>query len=224
MLNLLRHAVLAGVLALSVAGCSSSTVDSVDTLRLAIRGPQPLLSVEQVNRVGQPLLLARWGMSEASMVRVVDHHNLTEWHGSSQVLVLQHGRLVMTAGLPEQADFLLELGADDPFVVGLQGITEGRQLTRLVDFPQRYLTGLQQQASYHKGPVEGITIMGRQLQLQRIDERLSMPELDFHTVNQYWIEPDSGRILHSRQTLLPGLPPLIMTLLEPQASAPETSR
>lgn len=223
MLNLLRHAVLAGVLALSVAGCSSSTVDSVDTLRLAIRGPQPLLSVEQVNQLGQPLLLARWGMSQASLVRSSERNNLVEWRGNSQVLALQHGRLVMSAGLPEQADLLLSLATNDPFVTGLQHITDGQQLTRQVDFPQRYLTGVPQHASYRKGPLESMTIMGRRLQLQRIDEQLDMPAIGFQTTNQYWIEPDSGRILHSRQTLLPGLPPLTLTLLEPQAGKSEAT-
>ena len=216
----MKHACRAGLLSLivlSLAGCNSMTQTSVENLTLAIRGPAPLLTVDEVNRIGRSILLVNYQQSQSTLGSPAPEQAVAEWHGLQQMLVLHNGRLIQSAGLPEDADMTQTLKADDPFVTGLLQVSDGQMVERQVDFPRRYLTGLRQTATYRRAGEERLTLMGQERQVVRIDERVRMPELGFSTTNRYWLDPASGQVLRSQQTLLPDTSPLIITLLQPDS-------
>lgn len=202
-----------------LAGCNSTTVDSYRTLKLAVSGAPPLVTTDLVAALDRPALAAELGQSQALLVLASRNGQIAEWHGLDQMLVLQNGRLVQSAGLPDGADVTAPLVANDPFLHDLRAIEPGLELTRLVDLPKRYLTDVPQHARYSNGPVRTLTIHGKNLRLQRLDEHVSMPALGFRAHNRYWFDPATGRVVMSEQHLGPGLPLLRLTELLPSDSA-----
>ncbi|WP_339845793.1 YjbF family lipoprotein [uncultured Halopseudomonas sp.] len=200
--------------ALLLPGCNSLMNDSYQTIKLAISGPEPLVTAEYVNTLGRPGLVVRLAQSEALLVRAAENRGVAEWHGLEQMLVTHNGRVVQGAGLPDASDLVAPLTANDPFSNDLRqiGLTE---VVRLVDFPERFLTGIPQISTYELGPLEGVEVMGAELQLQRLDEYVSMPAIGFSATNFYWFEPATGRVVASRQHLAPGLPPMRLIEVRP---------
>ena len=210
------HRVALGVAVIGLAGCNSLTGDAVDTLRIAVTGPEPVATVERVNAVDAPVLLAELGVAEAMLVSPAQQATgVVEWHGVTEMLLTHEGRVIQSAGL--SADVIAPLLPDDPFVVGLHTLADGHTVTRLVDYPALYQTGLRQQAQYQRRKVESITFMGAKHDLLRIDEKIHMPELGFKATNKYWVEPDTGLVRYSEQHLAPDMFPLRLTLVKTSA-------
>lgn len=207
-----------GVAFVGLAGCNSLTGDALDTLNVAVFGPESQISIAQVEAIDAPVLLANLGVAEALLVSPGRGVGLSEWHGRTEMLLTHHGRLVQTAGLP--VDVIAPLVADDPFMTGLHAVADGQEVTRLMDYPAQYRTGLPQHARYKRGKVETVNFMGQDHQLLRVDEYIRMPELDFRARNQYWVEPDTGLVRRSIQHFSPELPPLILTLAKVERGTP----
>ena len=216
--NLLRSAAgcLAGIL---LAGCNSMTSASYNTLKLAISGPESVMTTDTINQLGLPALIARMGLSEALLVRASQYQQTSEWHGAEQGLVTRNGRLIQTAGLPEKADLLAPLLPNDPFLGDLRE-TDGTTVTRMIDMPDRYLTGVPQRATYQVGKLESITIMGIDRPLLRVEEAIRTPALGLSETNIFWVDPDNGQVVASKQYLVPELPPLFLTEVYPAGAQP----
>jgi len=209
---------LLGMVITGTSACNSFSGDALDTMRLAISGPEPVITVDKVNALNGPALAARMGAAEAMLVSTGTGIGLVEWYGNTEMLLTQHGRVIKTAGLP--ADFTAPLVSGDPFQTGLLDVADGTEVLRLVDYPARYLTGLRQHARYKRGPLETIEYMGRGHELQRVDEHIRMPELDFKATNHYWVDPATGLVRRSTQHIAPDLPPLQLTLLKTAGGQP----
>lgn len=214
---LLRIAALSALVA-GVAGCNSLTATSLETMKLAIKGPAPQISAARIDAIDSPTLLAEFGVAQALFTSHTDAVGQVQWLGRTEVLVTHHGRLVKTAGLP--ADFISPLLADDPFANGLHLVQDGQRIHRIVDYPSRYQTGLEQQATYKRGPMEDVEIRGQTLRLQRIDERIWMPELKYRAVNRYWVDNQSGFVHKSAQHVAPQLPVIYLTVLQSHGGRP----
>lgn len=205
--------------AIALSGCSSLMNDSYETIRLAVSGPAPLVTTEYINTLKQPALVARLVQSEALLVRVAANQGVAEWHGLEQMLVTHNGRVIQAAGLPSDSDVLAPLAADDPFRGDLRSLGQA-EVVRAVDYPDRFLTGIPQIATYKSGPLETMQVMGVDRQLRRLDEKVRMPALGFSATNSYWFEPATGRVIVSVQHLAPGLPPLWLTEVSPTGVQP----
>lgn len=217
MKTILRTVVL-GMAMAGLTGCNSLSGDALDTMKLAISGPESAVTIDKVNAVNGPALSVRLGVAEALLVTNGSASGTVEWYGITEMLLTQHGRVVQTAGLP--ADFNAPLTANDPFQLGLLNVADGTEVTRQVDYPARYLTGLRQHARYKRGPMEAVEYMGQRHELQRIDEHIRMPELDFKATNHYWVDPATGLVRRSTQHIAPDLPPLQLTLLKTAGGQP----
>ena len=219
-MNLLLRAAACCAASLWLAGCAPFSSASYQTLRLAVLGPPSQVTTDYVNTLHRPALVVRLNQSEALLLLASRRDTQAEWHGVEQHLVTRNGKLVHTAGLPLEADLIVALGADDPFAGDLRRLADGTTVTRLVDYPARYLTSVPQHARYTLGPSEAMTIMGQSVELQRVDEAVSMPALGFTASNRYWFDPASGRVLASAQQIAPGLPELFLTEAVPAGVAP----
>lgn len=212
------HRVALGMVVIGLAGCNSLTGNALNSIRHAISGPGPQISAEHIHAVDASALRAEFGSSEALLVspQVVTATGLTEWRGVTEMLLTHGGRITQSAGLP--IDLIAPLLADDPFILGLHQISSGLRVTRIVDYPARYQTGLHQHARYRIGKAESVEIMGQRQSLLRVDERIHMPELGFKATNHYWVEPDTGLVRRSVQHLGPDLPPLRLTVVKAEGS------
>lgn len=219
-MKILLRAGIAVVAAAVLGGCTSVASTSYETLRLAIAGPESAITADYLNSLDRPALSARLKQSEALLVLASRNQAVAEWHGLSQAFVTHNGRLIQTAGLPDDADVLAPLASADPFLGDLRTLLEDTEVTRLIDYPARYLTGVPQHARYRKGPMETLDIMGEQRTLQRLDEMIRMPAISFRATNHYWLDPETGHVLASAQHLAPGLPVVHLVELNPTAMQP----
>lgn len=210
--------VVLGMAMAGVTGCNSLSGDALQTMKLAISGPESPVTIERVDAVNGPALSVRLGVAEAMLVTNGTATGVVEWYGITEMLLTQHGRVTQSAGLP--FDVIAPLAAGDPFNQGLLIVADGFEITRQVDYPAQYLTGLRQHARYERGPVEAVEYMGQRHMLQRVDEHIRMPELDFKATNHYWLEPDTGLVRRSTQHIAPDLPPLHLTLLKTAGGQP----
>ncbi|MEH6388814.1 MAG: YjbF family lipoprotein [Pseudomonas profundi] len=217
--TLLRAGLLAFV-AVLLNGCSSLAATSYETIRLAIAGPDSVITTDYVNSLDRPALSARLKQSEALLILASGTDGIAEWHGLSQALVTQNGRVIQSAGLPEQADVIAPLLPDDPFLRDLRTLETDLEVTRQVDLPARYLTGVPQRAQYRTGPLETRQIMGVERELLRLDETISMRTIGFKAVNHYWLDQASGKVVASTQHLAPDLPALHLVELHQTVKQP----
>lgn len=208
--QLRRWSLSLGILVLS--GCNSLSSTAVDMMREALDGPAQV-TVERVNQLNSKALIGSYGAGEALFPLAAQYGATALWQGSRESLATQNGRLIQTAGMP--IDILSPLGDNDPFRSDLRSLRDGQEVMRQVDFPSLFQTGLPQRATYFQGPRETLEIMGTSRKLQRIDEHIEMPTLDFSAVNYYWIDPASGDVIASVQHLRPGEPALRLTQVTP---------
>lgn len=180
------------------------TANSIDTFRLAWKGKINEIPDSQVMAVTGDSLLIRSGAAEALFTAPAGSTGCIAWWGIAEQIETCYGRVSQVVGL--ETDVAQPLTADDPFKTGLLRVTEGQQVTRLVDFPLSYQTGITQVSTYFIGPQESLTLFGKTTQYQRIDERVWMPELDYSTLNHYWVDLDTGLVRRSIQHPIPDFP------------------
>ncbi|UJJ32064.1 YjbF family lipoprotein [Halopseudomonas maritima] len=180
------------------------TSNAVDSFRLAWQGKVNEIPDSQVQAVTGDSLLIRAGAAEALFTAPAGSTGCIAWWGISEQVETCYGRISQIVGL--ETDVAQHLAAGDPFQSGLLNVTEGQQVTRLVDFPLSYQTGITQIATYSIGPRESLTLFGQTAQYQRIDERIWMPELDYSALNQYWVDPATGQVRRSLQHPSPEFP------------------
>jgi len=210
-----------GLLALAAAclpACNSMTATSIETINLAIRGKANEVSLEHIRSVKADSLFIRAGGAEGLYVAPDRSGERVNWYGLTEQVQTDHGRLTQLLGM--ESDVLTPLAPNDPFVAGLMQVANGTQIVRRVDYPLAYQTGLEQHAIYHRGPVERIEIIDTMHNLQRIDEDIWMPQLNYKATNYYWLDPVSGRLRRSIQHLSPSLPAMDVTLTRLPSAGP----
>lgn len=211
----LRAAALAlGLLALS--GCNSLTSDSVNSFRLLLDNDRNKIPAERVNNSRADTLLISAAGAQGLFIAPAGSVGAIQWRGVTEQLETHNGRITQLVGM--SVDVLAPLNDNDPLTNDLQHIADGTEVVRSVDYPLTYQTGLQQVATYRRGPLEAI---GTQT-YQRIDEHIRMPQIHYQATNYYWVDPTSGRVRRSIQHLAPGLPTfdLLFTHQPPRGSQP----
>mgnify|MGYP000113721597 CR=1 FL=1 len=214
---LLRGGLLCACLA-GVAGCTATSGNAVDTLWFALRGQPSVVTPERLAALSTPALEINLGYANVLMVLGNQTGERQEWVGTAEMLVTHHGRVTQLVGLP--IDPIMPLLPNDPFMSGLHRVADGTRVTRLVDYPARYQTGLRQHATYRQRGVTQQVIHGETLELLRVDEEIRMPELGFRATNRYWLNPQTGFIHRSAQHLAPDLPVMELVVINPGRSTP----
>ncbi|GAA6131570.1 YjbF family lipoprotein [Halopseudomonas sabulinigri] len=199
------------LLFLALGGCNSLTATTIETINLAIKGDLNKIPLEQITAVENDSLLIKAGQAEGLYVRQESYDGRTDWVGLNENVQTNHGRLTQLVGYAN--DVLAPLNEQDPFSQGLLNVTEGTQVLRYVDYPLAYQSGLEQYATYNQGPYERIQVLDQLIALQRVDEQIWMPQLNYEATNYYWLDPNNGHIRRSIQHIAPELPALDITLV-----------
>lgn len=216
-MNLLnRRGLLALSASLCLSACNSMTATSIESINLAIKGKINEIPLDQIKSVEADSILIQAGAAEGLFVAPAGSIGRIEWLGLSEQVQTDHGRVTQLVGTA--TDVLSPLLAKDPFITGLLNVPEDTQVLRYVDYPLAYQTGLEQYATYKRGPLEEIKIFNSSLPHQRIDERIWMPQLHYKATNYYWVDPKSGSIRRSIQHVSPELPALDITLTRPSGA------
>jgi hypothetical protein len=192
---------------LLVTACNPLMTASLDTLKAAFEGPEPLeLTREQVDATPyyQITIAAPTGEAVMALVRLQD--GIGFWMASSrQILMLEDGLAIRSVGFNDNLDGTRFEG-ESPFKTGLHRIADGLQTRRQVDFTDGYRMGVILSSRFKKKGLETVHILDRDVELLRVDEEIAMDGLDFSARNQYWVDPADGFIMASVQHLTPELP------------------
>ncbi|MDH4558245.1 YjbF family lipoprotein [Pseudomonas sp. BN417] len=194
-------------LAALLSACNPLMTASLDTLKAAVQGPEPLeLTREQVDAVPYYQIVITAPTGEAVMALVRLQEGVEFWLASTQqVLMMKDGLAIRSVGFNDNLDGTHFIG-ESPFRTGLHRIPDGLRAERQVDFAGRYQMGARLISHFEKQGLETVRILDRDLELLRVDEHIEIPGLGFSARNQYWVDPADGFILASVQHVTPELP------------------
>jgi len=207
------------LLALLLAGCTGIDADTAQTLKQEVLGGQPLhFTAAGVDK--RPYFQMRVDRPSGSDLLILGHveHGDELWYdGDNHLYQLRHGLVVKTAHLADNLD-ATQLAPDDPFNRGLQTLSGPVTVVRHLDLSPGYRYGVPLTVRLAPAGMATLTILGTRHRLRVIDAHVSAPALHFAATNRYWVDPASGIVWRSRQTL-PGGETLDFTALRPYPGA-----
>ncbi|MGC4010750.1 MAG: YjbF family lipoprotein [Pseudomonas sp.] len=215
----LRLIALAALVA-SLSACNPLMQGSLSTLGASLHGPASLeVTQAQVEALPyyQIQVSTEYGSAVMALVRVQD--KLQYWRANSnQLLLLEDGVIVRTFGFPN--DLLgTRLAPGSPFARGLQHITDGQPSQRWIDLDSDAQFDVALRGTFHLAGIETVRILGRDHALLRVDESLDSPLAGMSATNHYWVDPQDGFVMQSRQQVTPTLS-VIVTQLRPLRGQP----
>ncbi|HET7268093.1 MAG TPA: YjbF family lipoprotein [Oleiagrimonas sp.] len=208
------------VAASALAGCTTLSTATLDTLQAVIGGNGKTLSPTAVKVAARPYYQLELQSDAGTAVLILGNidHGRQAWYDAHDTIVfLRHGVLVKTSGM--HADIIAtRLPADSPFITGLEHLHGATSTMRQLDLPD-YRYGITATSRLVPEGMHEVTILGQAHQLLRVEEHIRAPVIDFAATNRYWVDPSDGFIWKSRQTI-PGGPTLTLTQLRPYRGAP----
>ncbi len=204
-----------------LGGCTQATRGTIDTIKLewqshAKLNPTP----EQVaaNPYAQIHVTTNGGDAILVLGNIDGHRQY--WYGKDGAfVVLDHGRVVQTFGLPENLDASRIVSTNDPFDAGLNHVDSHAAYDRQDDWSPGYRYGIPVHAELSASGNATIDILGTSHAVTLITEDMAMPAAGFHATNRYWVDPQDGFVWKSEQHLMPGLT-LTVVQLRPYRGSP----
>jgi hypothetical protein len=134
------------------------------------------------------------------------------------MLVTVNGRLVKTQSLLTGNLAAIESSEPDPILLGLHLSSTPKTWTRTIDWQPGYHYGYKINSQFSFIAEEEILINDTPTQALHYSELVSVEGLNIQYQNEFWLKPDNGHVIKSRQKIAPNLPFIDITLLKPFAS------
>ncbi len=208
------------LLCLLLQACTPTQKGLEQTVMLAVKGPADVtVTDEQVANLPYASLYAR--INDGPRIFVVLGYNENgqqKWVTQDKaMLVMQHGRLVKTLGLPSNLDDVSNL-AQDPLKDALQ-LHNGASWTRVVQWrEQDQVRAATAVSTFQRGDDTVLDIAGERVPCRVWQETVRMESLGAEWQNTFWIDNRDGTVLQANQTLAADAFPVATTLLKPAKS------
>ena len=208
------------LLCLLLQACTPTQKGLEQTVVLAVKGPADItVTNEQVANSPYASLYAR--VNNGPRIFVVLGYNENgqqKWVTQDQaMLVMQHGRLVKTLGLPSNLDDVSNL-AQDPLADALH-LQNGASWTRVLQWREhRNVRAATAVSTFQRGDDVVLDIAGERVPCRVWLETVRMESLDAEWQNTFWIDNRDGTVLQAEQTLAADAFPIATTLLKPAKS------
>jgi len=204
---------------LALVGCGENKLATTvsDAYRLAFLGhPDVPISRSTVTNLPYASIAAKIGKGPRSLLILwrTEGDQLHWLSADNAAIVTRGGRVVRTAGLPENMKATHSLTAD-PLVSGLQRPDGPSGHTRSVDFDQPTRYGLLIDSSFRAIGEERITIAEIEFDTVVFEERCIVRTLNWTFTNRYWIDPVDGFVWRSEQTIARTFPTIEIEVLKP---------
>lgn len=212
---------LIAALVLAFGACSNLPVlSSVEkAAEFALFGqPDVPLQRSAIEKLPYASIRAKMGKS-GHVLMVLGRYDGTDLHWISAdkvALVTRGGRLVKSAGLPENLKYTGFAG-DDPVSGGLHRLRERVALRRVVDIDAGSRYGLAVTSTLEPLGSELIEILERSYETVVVRETNVIELLNWEFQNFYWADAKTGFVWKSIQYTTPGLPPVEIEILKPAA-------
>lgn len=199
-----------------LAGCAQVENNYTATVREYMRLNRDVVKTPaQIAAIPYPVAYLTLGpLPQALVVQAFDEQGQNKWVSVDRNLfVQQHGRWVKTIGLPSDLVSVDNLERD-PLANPLSISAQGTIWSTTIYGATTLQSGRNLQMTLTRQGDEVVKIQDQPRTLVHIVEAVtSLPGND-HWQNDYWANPQTGRIEHSVQTLGPGLPKITFTLLK----------
>jgi len=209
-IGLRRSCVFSAGLTLAVAllaGCTGVSRSTIDSIGLVWRGSSKLdPTAEQVRSNPYFQMHASTADGDAILIlgNVVGPRQY--WYGTHGIaLVLEHGRIVQTMGLPQNLDGSRIETSVDPFAAGLQHLGETTTYQRIDDWSPGYRYGIPVRAELVSSGTGSVDVLGESHRVLLVNETVQANAARYRTSNRYWVDPADGVVWMSEQEVLPGL-------------------
>lgn len=214
--RLLNVAALASLWALS--GCSSDGQNDWSALWVAgkqsFSGVSSLVSLQQAAAIPYATLGVRIGGGpQQLLILAADNGRDRLWTSAAHVAIATHdGRITRTSGLPPDLSGHVSVGSQ------VESWTVPHAYRWNADFED--LNRYSVTVTCRVVPIanEDIEILGQKLAVLRVNEDCRAEQIGWTFQNVYWVDPVTGRVWRSKQTVHPDGDSLEIELLRPPAS------
>ncbi|MBC7005815.1 YjbF family lipoprotein [Photobacterium sp. BZF1] len=237
-----RQSSTALLLSLTLIGCSQKFNDVNDTVNLAFFGDKDAtLSAEEINQLPYASMYARvddgpqafmvlafaeesatLGLTDISVISTPNTTNRSstqlKWVSADKgMLITEHGRIVKTINLPSGNLVDSYSKQTDPLALGLHLPTTPKHWQHSIDWQPGYHWGYPVKSEFDFITNEQLDINDSIKPSKYYIEHVSIPILSIQYDNHWWIDPNTGAVIKSKQKLAPNLPYIELTLLKPFA-------
>lgn len=217
-----------------ISGCSQRISALNDTIKLAFIGDDDVkLTTEQVKAnpyasiyaklddTPQAFIALAFAESPITLSSVRPSPDALElkWLSADKgMLVTINGRLVRTHNLLAGNLVAVASAQTDPILLGLHLSNTPKTWIRTLDWQPDYHFGYTASSQFNFIAEENILINDTPTQALHFSEMVSIAALDIQYQNEFWVKPNNGQVIKSRQKIAPNLPFIDITLLKPFAS------
>lgn len=170
------------------------------------------LTRADIDRIPYASIAVRMGDGPQALLILgrYDGEELNWISAKREVIVTRRGRVVKTYGLPTDVKETVFL-TPDPVGRANGGVAEAECL-RTLDLDPSRQDGILVRSRFAAIGSEAIEIFGERVDTALWQEQGGAPELQWSFTNRYWVDPHSGYVWKSRQSVAPALPPLDITV------------
>jgi hypothetical protein len=143
------------------------------------------------------------GGNQAMLILATDNGGELLWTSSAHVVIVtRQGRIVRTLGLDHDLAGLTTRNNTPPapLTAALQAPFTS---TRLQDFPELGLYGIQVSCRAYSVGRQNIKILGQSVSTLRVDESCRSSRPDWSFTDNFWLDSESGLVWRSRQHVHP---------------------
>ena len=201
-----------GALALALASCSSSNSGNTNYTQFYQLMRQSLSASFGKIRVTRDqaasVAYASMGYSmdggnQGMLILATDSGDELLWTSSAHVVIVtRQGRIVRTLGLDHDLSGLTTRNNAPP-TPPAAAIQAPFASTRLQDFPELGLYGIEVSCRAHMVGRQSITILGQTVPTVRVDETCRSNQPDWSFTDNFWVDGDNGLVWRSRQHVNP---------------------
>ena len=201
-----------GALAFAVASCSSSNSGNTNYAQFYQLVRESLSASFGKIRVTRDqaasVAYASMGYSldggnQAMLILATDSGGELLWTSAAHVVIVtRQGRIVRTLGLDHDLSGLTTRNnaPPPPLTAAFQAPFTS---TRLQDFPELGLYGIQVSCRAHMVGRQSINILGQAVPAVRVDESCRSSQPDWSFTDNFWVDGDNGLVWRSRQHVNP---------------------
>lgn len=225
---------------LFLQGCSQKFNDVNDTMKLAVFGEAdtsmtsddiqnlPYASIyARIDEGPQAFMVLALAEAKPTLEAMKEATGRTKTTPTSPALQLkwlsadkgmittEYGRIVSTLNMPQGNLINSDSTESDPLRLGLHKATTPLTWQRTIDWQPGYHFGYQLNSQFTPQGEQIILINDKPVAVLHFIESVSIASLDTEYDNEFWVNPNNGQVLKSRQKLAPNLPYIDITLLKP---------
>ena len=204
---------------LSACGANSDQGRYVNLVWRLVSGNRVEVSREQAAGIPFASLgVAIGSADEGMMVLGVTESGREEWYARTQMLAMNNGRIVQSAGFPYNLS-RLELRSSNGAPLAPGGAPPlDTNYSLVLDYQDLRLIGAGAECRASDSGEEAIEILGTTLTTRHVVENCEIRVIDWSFENEFWVDPDTGFVWQSSQYVHPKLSPLTLRVLRPPQS------